>query len=103
MERKLFIDEGENKLTFVNVQDVEPILDLNKRQRAETQQSDWGRRIARIPNAVMLQWFYEEQAKGNISLQMYSDEFDGIIARKLQDPDYAYLRTDKPALIMGWK
>jgi len=37
----------------------------------------------------MLQWFYEEQAKGNISLQMYSDEFDGIIARKLQDPDYA--------------
>ncbi len=102
MERKLYIDEGEKRLTFVNVQDVEPILDLNKKQRAEDQHSDWGRRIARIPNTIMLQWYYEEQAKGNITLQMYSDEFDRIIERKLADPDWAYLRTDKPALITGW-
>lgn len=102
MERKLFVDEGEKRLTFVNVQDVEPILDLNKAQRSQEQYSDWGRRIARIPNTILLQWFYEEHAKGNITLQMYSDEFDVIIARKLQDPDWAYLRTDKPALQAGW-
>lgn len=102
MERKLYIDGGEKTLTFVNVQDVEPILDLNKAQRSEEQHSDWGRRIARIPNSVMLQWFYEEQRKGNTSLQMYSEEFDWLVARKLEDPDYAYLRTDRPALQAGW-
>jgi hypothetical protein len=102
MERKLYVDNGEKKLTFVNVQDVEPILDLNKVQRSEDQNSDWGRRIARIPNAIMLQWYYDEIAKGNLTLQMYSEEFDQIVYRKLQDPDWAYLRTDKPALIMGF-
>ena len=103
MERKLFVDEGEKTLTFVNVQDVEPILDLNKEQRSEDQHSDWGRRIARIPNSILLQWFYEEQAKGNLTLQMYTEEFDRIVARKLQDPDWAYLRTDKPKLQAGWR
>lgn len=102
MERKLFVDEGDKKLTFVNVQDVEPILELNKAQRSQSQHSDWGRHIARIPNAVLLQWFYEEHAKGNLTLQMYTEEFDRIIARKLQDPDWAYLRTDKPQLQAGW-
>ena len=102
MERKLFLDSTEKTLTFVNVQDVEPILDLNKAQRAEDQYSDWGRRVARIPNTILLQWFYDEQRKGNTSLQMYTDEFDQIIARKLQDPDWAYLRTDRPALQAGW-
>lgn len=102
MDRKLYIDEGEKKLTFVNVQDVEPILDFNKVQRAEEATSDWGRRIARIPNAILLQWFYEEHARGNVALQMYSDEFDRLVARKLADPDWAYLRTDKPKLQMGF-
>lgn len=103
MERKLFIDEGEKKLTFVNVQDVEPILDQNKDDRSESQNSDWGRRIARIPNAVLLQWYYDEVERGNLTLRMYSDEFDGIIAKKLNDPDWAYLRTDKkPTIITGF-
>lgn len=100
MLRKLFVDETEKKLTFVNVQDVEPILELNKAQRSEDQVSDWGRRIARVPNTILLQWYYEEQAKGNIGLQMYSDEFDRIIARKLDDPDWAHLRTDKRRTII---
>jgi hypothetical protein len=102
MDRKLFVDDGEKRLHFVNSQDVEPILDLNKAERSEHQHSDWGRLVARIPNVTLLQWFYEEQAKGNTELQMYSDEFDRIIAKKLQDPDWAYLRTDKPALVVGF-
>jgi len=102
MLRKLFVDGTEKTMTFVNVQDVEPILDFNKAQRDEEQVSDWGRRVARVPNAVLLQWFYEEQAKGNTSLQMYSEEFDRIVARKISDPDWAHLRTDKPGLITGW-
>lgn len=103
MERKLFVDEGEKRLTFVNVQDVEPILELNKEDRSEAVSSDWGRRVARIPNVTLLEWFYAEQAKGNTSLQMYSEEFDRIIAKKLADPDWAYLRTDKkPSIITGF-
>lgn len=100
--RRLFVDEGEKRLTFVNVQDVEPILDLNKEERADDATHDWGRRFARIPNVKLLEWFYAEQAKGNTSLQMYGEEWDALVWKKLQDPDNAYLRTDKPALITGW-
>jgi hypothetical protein len=102
MERKLYIDEGERCLTFVNVQDVEPILDLNKENRSEDQHSDWGRHTHRIPNIVLLNWFYEEHRKGNTTLQMYSPEWDRLVAKKLQDPDYAYLKVEKPKLQTGW-
>ena len=102
MERKLYLDSGERTMTFVNVQDVEPILEINKAQRDTSRSSDWGRHIGRIPNTVMLQWFYEEHARGNTGLRMYTEEFDRLIMRKLQDPDNAYLRTDRPALQAGW-
>ncbi len=74
VQRKLHIDRGEKTFTVVNTQDVEPILEHNK----------------------------EARAKGNIDLQMYSPEFDKIVERKLADPDWAYLRTDKPAAMNGW-
>jgi len=100
--RRLFIDRGEKTLTFVNVQDVEPILDLNKEERSEDISSDWGRRYARIPNTVALQWFYDEHRRGNVGLRMYSEEWDRLVWKKLQDPDWAYLRTDKkPTIITG--
>jgi len=102
MERKLFVDHADKKLHFVNTQDVEPILELNKVQRSQDQRSEWGRHIATIPNVILLQWYYEEVQKGNLDLQMYTEEFDRIIARKLQDPDWAHLRTDKPKLQAGW-
>jgi hypothetical protein len=100
--RKFFLDESEKQYHFLNVQDVEPILDDNKEDRSEAQTGDF-RRVARIPNTILLQWYYEEVHKGNTSLQMYGTEFDEIIKRKLQDPDYAYLRTDKkPSIITGF-
>jgi len=101
--RRLFVDEGEKRLTFVNVQDVEPILDLNKDERTEGADSDWGRRFARIPNTVALQWFYDEHRRGNTGLRMYSEEWDRLVWKKLNDPEWAYLRTDKkPTIIMGF-
>lgn len=100
--RRLFVDDGEKKLTFVNVQDVEPILDQNKEDRAEDATHDWGRRFARIPNTILLQWYYAEQAKGNIALQMYGEEWDRLVWKKLQDPEWAHLRTDRPKLQAGW-
>ena len=74
-------------------QDVEPILEHNKRLRAEPQRSDWGRHVASIPNVILVQWLNEEQARGNTGLRMFPHEFDALVARKLADPDWAYLRT----------
>jgi len=101
--RKLFVDDGEKMLTFVNVQDVEPILEQNSDDRSEEATREWGRRFARIPNTVALQWFYDEHRRGNVTLRMYSEEWDRLVWKKLQDPEYAYLRTDKkPTIIRGW-
>jgi hypothetical protein len=103
MERKLYVDGGDKCITFVNVQDVEPILDQNKERRSQDQNSDWRRHTHTIPNVVSLQWFYDEHAKGNTTLRMFSDEWYQLVEKKLADPDYFYLRVDKPKLQMGWK
>jgi hypothetical protein len=49
-----------------------------------------------------VQWLNEEHARGNTSLRLFTPEFDDIVQRKLEDPAWAYLRTDKPALQVGW-
>lgn len=100
LETRFHLD-GKN-LAVEQIQDVEPILDWNKESRREEQHSDWGRHVARIPNVIYVKWFNEEHAKGNTALRMYSPEFDEIVQKKLQDPEWAYLRVDKPALVMGW-
>lgn len=76
------------------VQDVEPILEHNKALRSQEQHSDWGRHVASIPNVIYERWFNEEYARGNITLRPYSKEMDEIVARKLKDPEWAWLRTD---------
>lgn len=76
------------------VQDVEPILEHNKMLRGMEQRSDWGRHVASIPNVIYERWFNEEYERGNVSLRMYSKEMDELVARKLKDPEWAWLRTD---------
>jgi hypothetical protein len=84
------------------VQDVEGILEWNKEARRDEQRSDWGRHVARIPNVLYVKWMNEEHAKGNTNLRLFTPEFDAIVQKKLYDPEYAYLRVDKPALQVGW-
>jgi hypothetical protein len=74
-------------------QDVEPILERNRRLRAEPQASNWGRHVATIPNVILLKWLNEEHARGNTRLRLFTKEFDELVARRLADPDWAYLRT----------
>jgi hypothetical protein len=76
-------------------QDVEPILERNQRLRAEPQTSDWGRHVAIIPNVILLKWLNEAHARGNAALRMFTKEFDALVKRKLEDPDWKYLRTDR--------
>ena len=75
-------------------QDVEPILERNKMLRSQPQRSDWGRHIATIPNVILVRWLNEEHARGRRDLALFSKEFDEVVKRKLNDPDWAYLRTD---------
>ncbi len=90
---RLHLDRGERSITAETVQDVAPILELNKaRQNAGPRQSDWGRHIATIPNVVLVKWLNEEGA--NV-WRMSGDEFGRFIRRKLDDPDWRHLRTDK--------
>lgn len=99
MRSGMKMDAGD--LTVSTVQDVEPIIAWNREARRDQQSSDWGRHVARIPNVVLMQWLDEEFKRGH-DIQLFSDEFDRLVDRKLKDPEFAYLRTDRPALQVGW-
>jgi hypothetical protein len=75
-------------------QDVEPILKANARSRGERQHGEL-RQIASIPNVILLKWLNEEHARGNTGLRLFTKEFDELVARKLEDPNWKYLRTDR--------
>lgn len=102
LETRILLDSNGQDLAIEHVQDVEPILERNKMLRTMDQKSDWAREIAEIPNVILVRWLNEEHAKGNTSIKLFGEEMDRLVARKLKDPDWAYLRTDKPALITGW-
>lgn len=103
METRLFLDRSEKKIVAETIQDVEPILEQNKLLRTMEQRSDWGREVADIPNVIATKWLNEEYARGNTQLRMFTKEWSALVKRKLQDPDWAYLRTDKPSLMTGFR
>ena len=83
-------------LTVSRTQDVEPILEDNKRLAKEPQSRPVPlRHVARIPNVVLEKWLNEERARGNRTIQWGSDEMRQLVARKLADPEWRYLRVDK--------
>ena len=102
LHTRLHLDTSGKDLAIEHIQDVEPILRWNKEARRDEQQSDWGRHIARIPNVVYVRWLDEEHARGNTALRMFTPEFDLIVQNKLADPEWAYLRVDRPKLQSGW-
>jgi hypothetical protein len=96
------LDSNGQDLSIEHIQDVEPILEWNKESRRAEQHSDWGRHVARIPNVIYVKWLDEEHARGNTCLRLFTPEFDQVVQKKLGDPDWAYLRTDRPKLQSGW-
>jgi len=102
MEVRFHLDSNGKDLTVEHVQDVEAIIERNKQFRSMEQKSDWGRHVASIPNVILMQWLDEEARRGNTSLRMFTPEFDDLVDRKLKDPEWSYLRTDKPSLQAGW-
>lgn len=81
-------------LVVNRVQDVEDIIERNKRLQNEPQsrKSDF-RHIASIPNIFIERWLNEEYERGNTTITMFGEEMDRLVARKLKDPDWRWLRT----------
>jgi hypothetical protein len=92
VQTRVHLDRSEGLVHFERVQDVEPILERNKALQSMPQKSDWGRHIASIPNVILERWIHEE---GVNYLALPGEEFARLIRRKLQDPDWRHLRTDK--------
>lgn len=71
-------------------QDVEPILDNNKALQNTPQKTESFRHVGSVPNVIIEKWLLEDGAP---ILSMSSHEFGKFIRRKLNDPDWAHLRT----------
>ena len=89
------LDKTDRSITVYSHDDVEDILENNKRLRSTPQKSDWGRHIASIPNVISVKWLNEEWERGNTKLRFLSKEWDELVAKKLKDQEWAFLRTDK--------
>jgi hypothetical protein len=92
MQTIVLLDHG-GAVIASTTQDVEPILARNARLRREPQRRDWARHVASIPNVILVKWLNEEHARGNTGLRLFTREFDELVARKLVDPDWAYLKA----------
>jgi hypothetical protein len=89
-------------IAVYSTDDVEPILEHNKLLRGmEQPNTDGFRHKASIPNILMVKWLNEEWQRGS-NVRYLSSEWDEIVARKLKDPEYAYLLVDAPAQRVGW-
>lgn len=81
--------DHEGALTFERIQDVEPILEHNKRlytmNDGYTPSRDF-RRVASIPMTVVEQWMRE-------GINIFDKNCAPAIRRKLNDPQWLYLRT----------
>lgn len=102
LQTRILLDSNGQDLAIEHVQDVEPILEQNKLLRTMEQQSDCAREIADVPYVILLRWLNEEYAKGNTTINLLGEEMKRLVAKKLQDPDWAFLRTDGPSLQLGW-
>jgi hypothetical protein len=77
-------------------QDVEDIIENNKKLQNEPQSRKSGfRHIASIPVIFIEQWLREEWARGHFTLKWSSEDMNALVQRKLTDPDWRWLRTDK--------
>ena len=98
-------DPDRNQIIIGHWQDVEDIIERNKRLANEPpRQFDWGRLVATIPHGVRFKWWIEE-TNGNPEMPIFSARFENeIVAKKLEDPEWRYLRVDLgPSYNLGWK
>jgi hypothetical protein len=91
--RRVYVDEPERLTHFVTWQECEPIIERNKQLQNEKQTGEGLRHVGTIPYVFVFQWLNEEWSRGNLKAKMTDREFVALMFRKLQDPDYKWLRT----------
>lgn len=82
-------DDG--RMRFVSAQDVYEILEQNKAMFNANDGYNWGRdvkRAASIPSSLRLKWLIEEGWDA-----WRADLYWDRLKRKLNDPEYRFLRT----------
>jgi hypothetical protein len=97
-------DPDSKRLIVGQWQDVEDIIELNKRLANEPpRRSDWGRHYATIPHNIRFKWWIEE-TNGSLDMPIFSARFENeVVAKKLEDPEWKYLRVDLGcAFRIGW-
>jgi hypothetical protein len=103
IDTKLHVDNSGDSFTIIREQDVEAIIERNKYLQTVGQNSDWGRHVATIPNIFLEKWLREEWDRGNVHLRLFTPEMDQLCDRKLKDPEWKFLRSDKSESgIAGW-
>ncbi|MEK9897003.1 MAG: hypothetical protein VW518_11355 [Burkholderiaceae bacterium] len=92
IKTKFKYDHNEDKVVLQNVQDVEPLLELNKKEALGDsmygQQSSNGmRKVASIPLIIIEKW------KRELGVDIYNKNDWPKIKQLLNDPEYRFLRT----------
>lgn len=92
VKTELHYDESEDKLTIHTVQDVEPILEANKRSFANIERnhgykSDVLNHVARIPLVIAEKW------KRELGVDVFNRNHEQKVKALLNSPEYQYLRT----------
>lgn len=83
--RVLFDSDG--RIIIRTQQECDPVLERNKALRnSGNAQSAFARLVASIPMVIVHKWLQE-------GIDVFSGEQQDALARKLNDPDWAYLRT----------
>ena len=93
IKRSFSYDHTEDKAVIHSVQDVEPLLDLNKRE--QTGDSMYGvgggelgmRKVASIPLIIIEKW------KAELGVDVMNKDHMPKVKQLLNDPEYAFLRT----------
>ncbi len=90
-------DHTSDTMTIQTVQDVTPIIEFNKALQKDT--SYWSKGVkkefvhaARIPNNIINKWLIED------GIDVFNPQHKERVRRKLNDPDYRYLRTSNNKL-----
>lgn len=93
MKTRFLSEDGH--LRVYHEDDVEDVIEDNKRWQSAGKQTGDFRKVASIPLVILTKWLHEEWNRGNVTLKPGSLEMERIVARKLQDSEWKYLRTDK--------
>lgn len=85
-------NELTDEVTLEYEQDAEPILEMNKKLQNDPSLTKEGFKnefylLASIPNGVQMKWLLEE------GLDLYDKNAWPQVVKKLNDPQYQYLRT----------